>query len=71
MVQTDVTDSAQVQTLAELGQIDLWFSNVGVAAVGLFQETPIEAHSRIVDSNLMGHINDACRGTQAAAPSST
>lgn len=68
VVQTDVTDSAQVQSLAEralveLGQIDLWFSNVGVAAVGLFQETPIKAHSRIVDSNLMGHINDACRGT--------
>jgi len=64
VMQTDVTDSAQVQTLAEralaeLGQIDLWFSNVGVGAVGLFHETPIEAHARIIDSNLMGHINDA------------
>lgn len=64
VVPIDVTDAGAVQALADrasaqLGQIDLWFSNVGVGAVGLFHETPIEAHARIIEANLIGHINDA------------
>jgi short-subunit dehydrogenase len=63
-VLTDVTDAAAVHRLAErarerLGGIDLWFSNVGIGAVGRFEEVPIEAHRRIVEANLIGHINDA------------
>jgi short-subunit dehydrogenase len=58
-----VTDPNAVKALAEramgLGQIDIWFSNVGVGAVGRFQETPIEAHEQVIRANLLGHINDA------------
>ncbi|MCO5732212.1 SDR family oxidoreductase [Rhizobium sp. SSA_523] len=60
---TDVTDAAAVKALAEkaqsLGRIDVWISNVGVGAVGRFEETPIEAHEQIIRANLIGHINDA------------
>ncbi|WP_114951688.1 SDR family oxidoreductase [Sphingosinicella terrae] len=63
-VPTDVTDAAAVAALARearnrLGGIDLWFSNVGVGAVGKFHEVPIEAHHRVIESNLIGHVNDA------------
>lgn len=63
-VQTDVTDIAAVRALADravavLGGIDVWVSNVGVGAIGRFQDTPMEAHDRVVRSNLIGHMNDA------------
>lgn len=63
-VPTDVTDAAAVQQLATqaraLGdKIDIWVSNAGVGAVGLFQETPIAAHEQVIRTNLIGHINDA------------
>ena len=63
-VPTDVTDAAAVAALAErardrMGAIDVWFSNVGVGAVGKFHEVPIEAHRRVIDANLIGHLNDA------------
>lgn len=63
-VPTDVTDADAVKRLAErardaLGGIDLWFSNVGVGVVGRFHEVPIESHRRVVESNLIGHLNDA------------
>src|SRR3546814_23314 len=41
------------------GKVDLWFSNVGVGAVGKFLDVPIETHEQIVRSNLIGHMNDA------------
>lgn len=60
----DVDDAEAVRALAaaadEFGPgIDLWFSNVGVGAVGRFTDVPIEAHERISRSNLLGHMNDA------------
>ena len=63
-VPTDVTDPPSVQHLARqaterLGGIDLWFSNVGIGALGAFETVPIEAHRRIVEANLIGHLNDA------------
>ncbi|MGE2836206.1 SDR family oxidoreductase [Mycobacterium sp. SMC-4] len=63
-VPTDVTDSGAVQELAqravtELGGVDVWFSNVGVGAVGRYLDTPIAAHHRVVESSLLGHMNDA------------
>ena len=63
-VETDVTDAASVKALAERaeafgGRIDVWFSNVGVGAVGLFHETPMEAHEQVIRANLIGHMNDA------------
>lgn len=63
-VPTDVRDAAAVAALAEgardwLGEIDLWFSNVGVGAIGRFHEVPIDAHRQVIESNLIGHLNDA------------
>jgi len=63
VVPTDVTDAAAVRTLAEkasaFGKIDVWISNLGVGAIGRFEETPIEAHEQTIRANLLGHINDA------------
>ncbi|MDK1490831.1 SDR family oxidoreductase [Sinorhizobium sp. 7-81] len=63
VVPTDVTDADAVRELARkatsFGQIDVWFSNVGVGAVGRFVDTPIAAHEQVIRTNLMGHINDA------------
>ncbi|VTU41137.1 putative oxidoreductase [Variovorax sp. PBS-H4] len=61
---TDVTDAAAVKRLAEaamerFGQIDVWINNVGVGAIGLFDQTPIDAHRRVVEANLLGHMNGA------------
>lgn len=62
-VATDVTEPTAVKALADkakdLGGIDVWVSNVGVGAVGRFEETPIEAHEQVIRTNLIGHINDA------------
>jgi len=62
-VETDVTDANAVKRLAEramtFGRIDIWVSNVGVGAVGRFEETPIEAHEQVIRANLIGHMNDA------------
>lgn len=60
---TDVTQADKVKELAEValsfGEIDAWISNAGVGAVGAFEQTPIEAHHRVIETNLVGHINDA------------
>lgn len=64
VVPADVADAEAVAALASqarewLGGIDLWFSNVGVGVVGRFQEVPVEAHRQVIESNLIGHLNDA------------
>ena len=63
-VPTDVADAEQVQRLADaalrnFGRIDVWINNVGVGAVGRFEETPMAAHRRVVEVNLLGHMNGA------------
>lgn len=63
-IAADVTDLASVQALADEASafgdgIDVWFSNVGIGAVGLYHETPMEAHEQVVRANLIGHMNDA------------
>ena len=63
VVPTDVTNANEVKALAEaaerFGAIDVWVSNVGVGAVGKFQDTPIEAHEQVIRANLIGHMHDA------------
>jgi short-subunit dehydrogenase len=63
-VPLDVADAKAVARLAHraedfLGGIDVWFSNVGVGVVGKFHEVPIASHQRVIETNLIGHLNDA------------
>ncbi|TCZ58734.1 SDR family NAD(P)-dependent oxidoreductase [Roseicella aquatilis] len=62
VVPTDVSRPEEVQRLAEaalarFGRIDVWINNAGVAAIGRFEEVPVEAHARVVDVNLKGVIH--------------
>jgi short-subunit dehydrogenase len=64
VVPTDVTQVEQVRALAaaaveRFNAIDVWVNNVGVGAVGAFTETPVEAHRRVVETNLLGHMHGA------------
>ncbi len=63
-VPTDVTDPQAVQALADTalrhhGHIDVWVNCTGVGAVGRFDETPVEAHRRVVETNLLGPMHGA------------
>lgn len=60
----DVTDAAAVMAFAAearetLGEIDLWFSVVGVGVVGKYLDVPIADHRQVVEANLISHMNDA------------
>lgn len=60
----DVTDATAVAAFASqaretLGSIDLWFSCVGVGVLGKYQDVPIADHTRVIEANLTGHMNDA------------
>lgn len=63
-VAIDATDIAQVRALRDrvlalAGRIDVWFSNVGLGAVGKYHVTPMEAHEQVIRANLISHMNDA------------
>lgn len=63
-VAADITNAEAVRAVADqaiafAGCIDIWFSNVGIGAVGLFHETPMDAHEQVIRANLIGHMNDA------------
>jgi short-subunit dehydrogenase len=60
----DVTDAGAVAQFAAaardaLGGIDLWFSDVGTGVVGKYVDVPIADHQRVVETNLVSHMNDA------------
>ncbi|HEN8712456.1 TPA: SDR family oxidoreductase [Pseudomonas putida] len=67
---TDVTRSDQVQALATQaaefghGRIDIWVNNAGVGAVGNFEQTPLEAHEQVIQTDLIGYL----RGAHVALP---
>ncbi|MFJ2524888.1 SDR family oxidoreductase [Pseudomonas sp. P1B16] len=69
-ITTDVTSNEQVQALAaqaaEFGQgrIDIWVNNAGVGAVGNFEETPLDAHEQVIQTDLIGYL----RGAYVALP---
>ncbi len=69
-ITTDVTRNDQVQALAEQaaefghGRIDIWVNNAGVGAVGNFEETPLEAHEQVIQTDLIGYL----RGAYVALP---
>lgn len=60
----DATDADEVATFAArardlLGGIDLWFSNVGAGVVGKYPDVPLSDHRRVIETNLLSHMNDA------------
>jgi short-subunit dehydrogenase len=60
-VATDVSKPDQVEALARaalarFGRIDVWINDAAVAAIGRFEDVPVEDHARIVDVNLKGVI---------------
>lgn len=68
-VPTDVADAGAMKALADaalvrFGRIDVWVNGVGVGAVGRFEDTPADAHKRVLECNLLGHLN----GCHAAMP---
>ncbi len=59
----DCTDAGAVAAFAAearelLGGIDLWFSCEGVGVLGRYEDVPITDHARVVDVNLVAHMND-------------
>ncbi len=69
-VKTDVSSSDQVEALAARaaafghGRIDIWINNAGVGAVGAFEETPLQAHEQVIQTDLVGYL----RGAYVAMP---
>ena len=43
--------------LVQFGGYDAWINDAGVAALGFFDEIPLEDHHRVVQTNLLGVIN--------------
>lgn len=63
-VSVDVTDAQAMRTLSHAAItrfdcIDVWINNVGVGAVGAYDATPMDAHRRVIEANLIGHMNGA------------
>lgn len=61
VVPTDVSQQDQVERLAaaavaRFGRIDAWINDAAVAAIGRFDEVPVEDHARVVDVNLKSYI---------------
>jgi short-subunit dehydrogenase len=60
-VPTDVSRPDQVERLAaaavaRFGRIDVWVNDAAVAAIGRFEDIPVEDHARVVDVNLKGYL---------------
>jgi len=60
-VVVDVTNAADVGRLVSrarelTGGIDVWVNNAGVTAFGTLEEIPIEAHRRVLETNLWGAV---------------
>jgi len=60
-VTTDIGDPDDVENLAQaalakFNRIDVWINNAGVAAIGRFDEIPVEDHLRVLRTNLDGTL---------------
>src|SRR3954470_21433648 len=58
----DVGDAKDVQRLTDaaverFGRIDVWFNNAGVGVVGPFEAAPLDAHVRVIETNLLGVVH--------------
>lgn len=69
IVVADVTETQDVQRLAQTAidtaeRIDVWVNNAGIGALGAFDDIPIEAHERVIQTDLLGYV----RGAHAVLP---
>jgi len=63
-VVTDVTNANDVKRLAEAaiefsGKIDVWVNNAAVLAAGAFEKTPVQVHTQVIETNLIGYVHGA------------
>lgn len=63
-VPTDVSDESQVQALAReaiqtFGHIDVWINDAAVTMLGRFEDCPVEAFRRVIDTNFFGYVHGA------------
>jgi NAD(P)-dependent dehydrogenase (short-subunit alcohol dehydrogenase family) len=63
-VVTDVTDQSAVEALAAgaisaHGRIDIWVNNAAVTLFARFEEAPMDAYRRVIETNLFGYIYGA------------
>ncbi len=68
-VATDVTNANDVKKLAQAaaeqgGKIDVWINNAAVLAAGDFDKTPVQVHTQVIETNLIGYVH----GAHAAMP---
>jgi NAD(P)-dependent dehydrogenase (short-subunit alcohol dehydrogenase family) len=60
-IQADVADPDSVENLARraietYGRIDIWVNNAAVALYARIDEGPLEAHCRVIETNLLGYL---------------
>jgi len=60
-IPADVSDRSAVEGLAReaigrFGHFDVWINNAGVAAVGRFDQVPLEDHDQVIKTDLLGTI---------------
>lgn len=63
-LETDVGSAEAMRGLVRAairryGGVDVWVNNAGVGAVGRFTETPVSAHERTIETNLVGYLHGA------------
>lgn len=63
-IETDVSDPKAILSLSDaaierFGHFDIWINNVGIGALGLFWDIPLEDHERVLDVNLKGLVYGA------------
>lgn len=68
-IPADVADADAMGRVADaaaerFGGLDVWVNNAGLGVVGRFDQVPLEAHRRVIETNLLGYMN----GAYAALP---
>ncbi|QJQ96758.1 MULTISPECIES: SDR family oxidoreductase [Halomonadaceae] len=69
VVVADVTSTQDMERLARTamettGRIDVWVNNAGIGVLGAFEDIPLDAHERVVQTDLLGYL----RGAHAVLP---
>lgn len=65
----NVTDEQEVNGVARkaldnYGKLDVWVNNAAVSLIARFEDTPLDAYRKVIDTNLFGYIH----GARAALP---